>query len=85
MSRSADILALCGACVAFSLAPVQAATPAGASVVAQKVEGKWQGVGRAATPAEVAAWDIDVRPDFKGLPRGAGSVARGQDLSLIHI
>ena len=36
------------------------------------------GVGRAATPAEIAAWDIDVRPDFKGLPPGSGSVARGQ-------
>jgi cytochrome c551/c552 len=36
------------------------------------------GVGRPATPAEVAAWDIDVRPDFKGLPPGSGSVAQGQ-------
>jgi S-disulfanyl-L-cysteine oxidoreductase SoxD len=35
------------------------------------------GVGRAATAKEVAAWDIDVRPDFKGLPKGAGSVAQG--------
>ena len=38
------------------------------------------GLGRAATPAEVAAWDIDVRPDFKGLPKGSGSVAKGQDI-----
>lgn len=38
------------------------------------------GIGRAATPAEIAAWDIDVRPDFRGLPRGAGSVAKGQDV-----
>ena len=37
-------------------------------------------VGRAATPAEVAKWDIDVRPDFKGLPKGEGSVAQGQDV-----
>jgi S-disulfanyl-L-cysteine oxidoreductase SoxD len=36
------------------------------------------GVGRAATAPELAAWDIDVRPDFKGLPPGAGSVAQGQ-------
>lgn len=35
-------------------------------------------LGRTATPKEVAAWDIDVRPDFKGLPKGAGSVAAGQ-------
>lgn len=36
------------------------------------------GVGRPATPDEVRAWDIDVRPDFKGLPAGSGSVADGQ-------
>ena len=29
---------------------------------------------------EVAAWDIDVRPDFKGLPAGSGTVAKGQDV-----
>ena len=40
----------------------------------------YPGVGRPATPKEVAAWDIDVRPDFKGLPAGSGSVAQGQDL-----
>ncbi|HEY6132673.1 MAG TPA: c-type cytochrome [Rubrivivax sp.] len=38
------------------------------------------GIGRAATPKEIAAWDIDVRPDFKGLPAGAGSVAQGMVL-----
>ena len=40
---------------------------------------KFPGVGRTATPKEVAAWDIDVRPDFKGLPQGSGSVVKGQD------
>jgi S-disulfanyl-L-cysteine oxidoreductase SoxD len=40
----------------------------------------YPGVGRAATAPELAAWDIDVRPDFKGLPPGSGSVAQGQDL-----
>ena len=39
---------------------------------------RFPGIGRAATPSEVAAWDIDVRPDFKGLPPGKGSVAEGQ-------
>lgn len=34
-------------------------------------------VGRAATPAEIAAWNIDVRADFQGLPKGSGSVQRG--------
>ena len=36
------------------------------------------GLGRPATAKELAAWDIDVRPDFKGLPKGQGSVAQGQ-------
>src|SRR6187402_2070239 len=37
-------------------------------------------VGRSATPAEIKAWDIDVRPDFKGLPKGQGSVRQGEVL-----
>lgn len=41
---------------------------------------RFPGVGRDATPAEVKAWDIDVRPDFQGLPPGSGSVARGQQV-----
>jgi cytochrome c len=41
---------------------------------------KFPGVGRDATAKEVAAWDIDVRPDFKGLPAGSGSAAKGQDI-----
>ena len=41
---------------------------------------KFFGIGRAATPAEIKAWDIDVRPDFKGLPAGSGSVAKGQQV-----
>ena len=40
----------------------------------------YPGIGRAATPKELAAWDIDVRPDFRGLPKGQGSVAAGQTL-----
>ncbi|MEB2349179.1 MAG: c-type cytochrome [Comamonadaceae bacterium] len=43
-------------------------------------QGKFPNIGRDATPKEVAAWDIDVRPDFKGLPPGSGSVDEGQDL-----
>lgn len=41
---------------------------------------KFPGVGRAATTAEIAAWDIDVRPDFKGLPPGSGTVLRGTSI-----
>lgn len=40
----------------------------------------YAGVGRPATPAEVQAWDIDVRPDFTGLPSGSGSVMDGERL-----
>jgi cytochrome c551/c552 len=40
--------------------------------------GPLQGIGRAATAAEVAAWDIDVRADFKGLPPGSGTVVTGE-------
>ncbi len=43
-------------------------------------QARYAGIGRDATPKEVAAWDIDVRPDFKGLPAGSGSVAKGQDV-----
>lgn len=52
---------------------------AAAAFVAQAQE-RFPGIGRAATPAEVQAWDIDVRPDFKGLPPGSGSVAKGQEV-----
>lgn len=41
---------------------------------------KFSGIGRTATLAEIKAWDIDVRPDFKGLPTGSGSVAKGQQV-----
>ena len=37
-------------------------------------------IGRTATPAEVKAWNIDVRGDFQGLPKGAGSVSSGADI-----
>ena len=35
-------------------------------------------IGRVATPAEIAGWDIDVRPDGQGLPPGAGAVKAGE-------
>lgn len=43
-------------------------------------QSKYPGIGRAATKAEVVAWDIDVRPDFKGLPKGSGDTLRGQEI-----
>ncbi len=38
------------------------------------------GLGRAAAPEEVAAWDIDIRPDGMGLPAGSGDVWTGEEL-----
>jgi mono/diheme cytochrome c family protein len=35
------------------------------------------GIGRPATPAEVAAWDDDVMPDGTGLPPGSGTPSAG--------
>jgi cytochrome c len=43
-------------------------------------EKPWQAIGRQATAAEVKAWDIDVRGDFKGIPKGQGSVAQGEQI-----
>src|SRR5213083_2824830 len=35
------------------------------------------GIGRVATPAEIAGWNIDVDRDGNNLPAGSGTVARG--------
>jgi cytochrome c len=37
----------------------------------------WKGLGRPAKPVEIAAWDIDVKPDGTGLPKGSGTVEQG--------
>jgi cytochrome c len=64
----------------FRNAVIAAAVMAAAGCALAQADSKYPGVGRAATPKEVAAWDIDVRPDFKGLPNGRGTVAKGQDV-----
>jgi S-disulfanyl-L-cysteine oxidoreductase SoxD len=51
-----------------SLTPIVDAAPAG------------PGLGRAATAAEIAAWDIGITPEGLGLPEGRGSVSEGQVL-----
>lgn len=55
----------------------QAATPQSAKDVPLPDHGVFH-LGRAATPEEIAAWDIDVRPDGSGLPEGRGTVAEGE-------
>jgi cytochrome c len=39
-------------------------------------------IGRVATAQEIAGWDIDVRPDGRGLPDGKGSVADGEEIYM---
>lgn len=62
----------------FRNAGIAAAVLAASGFSMAQAGNPYPGVGRLATPKEVAAWDIDVRPDFKGLPVGSGTVAKGQ-------
>ena len=82
MFRSADLLrrALPAALLCLPLAAA-AQTPGKAAPKTSAVSAAaLDGLGRAATPAEIKAWDIDVRPDLKGLPPGKGTVMRGQEV-----
>jgi S-disulfanyl-L-cysteine oxidoreductase SoxD len=47
---------------------------------AQAGDPNYPGVGRSATLQEIQVWNIDVRPDFTGLPKGKGTVLRGQQV-----
>ncbi len=38
------------------------------------------GFGREATKAEIAGWNIDVRPDGQGLPPGRGTAEEGEEI-----
>lgn len=38
------------------------------------------GIGDVATSAEISRWDIDIRPDGQGLPRGQGNVQQGEEI-----
>ncbi|WP_432472696.1 c-type cytochrome [Amphritea sp. HPY] len=38
------------------------------------------GFGQTATAEQISGWDIDIRPDGKGLPAGQGSVEEGEAL-----
>jgi mono/diheme cytochrome c family protein len=38
------------------------------------------GIGRVATPAEIAGWNIDVGHDGSNLPPGSGSVGHGREV-----
>ena len=57
--------------------PAPAATAPAAPEGAAAGDGLVLKLGREATAEEVAAWDIDIRPDGLGLPDGRGTVADG--------
>lgn len=59
--------------------PGQVAAPPGkeASAPARKL-----GLGRPASPEEIAGWDIAIRPDGKGLPPGKGTAKDGEALYM---
>lgn len=57
--------------VVLLMTMLMAAVPASAEVGGY-------GIGTPATSDEIAGWDIDIRPDGKGLPPGSGSVEDGE-------
>lgn len=86
MSKSSNILLAVALIVAVSvmleIAPATAAegSPPPEAQVARHAPAKRLGIGREATPEEIAGWDIDIRPDGAGLPAGKGSVKDGEVL-----
>src|SRR5690242_8079759 len=60
------------ASIAFALSTCLLSAPASAQ--------SHYGIGHAATPAQVAAWNLDVSPDGHNLPAGQGSVLRGREV-----
>jgi mono/diheme cytochrome c family protein len=58
------------------VAAVFAASASGAGAQAQSP----YGIGRVATAAEIAGWNIDVGRDGSGLPPGSGSVSHGREV-----
>lgn len=67
-------------CVA---AIVLVAVPAPWSHAGEGYRGPY-GLGTRAGEAEIAAWDIDVRPDGAGLPSGQGTAAQGEGVYQTH-
>lgn len=64
----------------FRCTRIAAAIALAAPALAAFAQDTLPGLGRSATEKEIAAWDIDVRPDFKGLPKGSGTVAKGMEV-----
>ena len=65
---------------ALALAAADAATSGGGMTApAPVIEGTY-GLGREAFAEELAAWNVDVLPDGRGLPEGSGDVFTGEEV-----
>ncbi|MGV6840640.1 MAG: c-type cytochrome [Planktomarina sp.] len=80
VAASATVEAPAAAAPAAVTAPVVLAS----ATVDESVQprGSKYGLGRAATAAEVEAWDGDVAPDGTGLPVGSGDIATGEKVFI---
>lgn len=90
---NALLFAWIAACGGEPPAPVASTTPtaeiAAASAALPPVSPAAQapahlGLGKPATAEQITAWDIDVRPDGKGLPLGKGTVEEGRALFAVQ-
>ena len=85
MKNTCRLVAICGLGVIAAAGntatlAAQAGTPAAKKAQPAKASAQVPptfGIGRPATPAEIAALDIDVGPDGAGLPPGSGTAADG--------
>jgi mono/diheme cytochrome c family protein len=88
MSRSRDVLAAAvavalaygatGAAQALAAPRSTAASGTGPSPAAPKP----LGIGRQASPEQIAGWDIAIRADGEGLPPGKGTAKQGEPLYM---
>ncbi|WP_421703639.1 c-type cytochrome [Aliiroseovarius sp.] len=60
------------------------ALAAALALTASPVWAEKLGLGRPATPDEIAAWDLDILPDGTGLPDGQGDVWTGEEVFAEH-
>jgi cytochrome c len=79
MSSTSSLLRF-ASCAISCVAVASAFTLPSRALAQASVASSMGQIGRTATPAEVKAWNIDVRGDFQGLPKGSGSVSMGADV-----
>jgi S-disulfanyl-L-cysteine oxidoreductase SoxD len=85
MSRCPSVRAFWGilAIACWGMADIQAAPKESGPALGHNAQsGKRLGIGREATPDEIAGWDIDIRPDGEGLPVGKGTVKQGEPVYM---